>query len=221
MVTDYWVIIAAYYEEKHISDVVRRVKKQGFKNIVVVDDGSKDKTTSLAQKEKVIVLRHMVNLGKGAAMKTGAEYALLNGAKGVIFLDGDGQHKPEELPLFVKELRKGYDIVFGYRKLNEHMPFVMRFGNWFISTIVRVLYRMDLHDVTSGYRALSARAYEQIRWTSRDYRVEVEMIARAGKQHLNYSQFEIATIYHDKYKGTTFLDGFPIVGNLLWWRISL
>jgi UDP-N-acetylglucosamine---dolichyl-phosphate N-acetylglucosaminyltransferase len=218
---DCWIIIAAYYEEKHISDVVKRVKAQGFKHIVVVDDGSKDKTSVLAQKEGATVLRHIVNLGKGAAMKTGAEYAFLNGAEAAIFIDGDGQHKPEELPLFMKELRKGYDIVFGYRKRNTHMPFVMRFGNWFISALVRTLYKMDLHDVTSGYRALTKRAYEEVRWSSRDYRVEVEMIARAGKQHLKYKQFQITTIYHDNYKGTTFLDGFPIVGNLLWWRISL
>lgn len=215
-----WIVIAAHNERGHIGDVILRSRKQGFRNIVVVDDGSQDDTQRIAQQKGAIALRHIVNLGKGAAMKTGADYAISRGAKALIFMDGDGQHKPEELGRFLSSLNRGYAIVFGARKRTEHMPLVLRLGNWFITTVVRVFYNLRLRDVLSGYRAMTADAYRCVRWVSRDYSVESEMIARAGKNNLRYAEFEIATIYHDKYKGTTFLDGFPIVFNLIWWRMT-
>ncbi len=218
---DCWVVIAAFNEEKRLAGVLEGVRAQGFANVVVCDDGSRDGTQALARLHKATVLRHVVNLGKGAAMKTGADYAVAHGARALIFMDADGQHKPEESPLFLDALDEGNAIAFGYRHRNGTMPVVLRFGNWFISGVIKLLYGMDIKDSQCGYRAMTVGAYTAVRWTSRDYSVESEMIARAGKRGLRYAEFEIATIYHDKYKGTTFLDGFPIVWNLLWWRIAL
>jgi glycosyltransferase involved in cell wall biosynthesis len=215
-----YVILAAYNEATHISAVVHGVKRQGFSHIIVVDDGSRDHTVDLAVRAGATVLHHMINLGKGAAMKTGAEYALRQGAKAMIFMDSDGQHKPEELPLFVRQLEKGFDIVFGARKRTKHMPLFRRVGNWIITKTVHLFYRMDLTDVTSGYRAMTAKAYRCVRWTSRDYSVESEMIARAGKNNLKHTEFTIATIYHDKYKGMSVFDGLRIVFRLIWWRMT-
>ena len=212
------VVIAAYNEHAHIGDVVRGVLKAGYKNVIVANDGSKDGTGALAEQAGATVVRHIVNLGKGAAMKTGADFAFKHGADAVIFLDADGQHKPSELPKFEQALSEGYDIVFGFRRRTKNMPLMMRFGNWFLSALIRVLYRMDLHDSQCGYRALTMNAYKKIRWESRDYSVESEIIAYAGKHNLRYTEFEIETIYHDHYKGTTLLDGFPVLWNLLWWR---
>jgi glycosyltransferase involved in cell wall biosynthesis len=217
--SDCWVILAAYYEERHIAGVVEAVRRQGFRT-VVVDDGSKDRTSEFAEAAGAVVLRHIVNLGKGAAMKTGADYAVAHGAKALIFMDADGQHRPEELPLFTEKLDEGYDIVFGCRRRTRHMPLIRRTGNWVITTVVRLFYKMDLQDVTSGYRAVTARAYKAVRWTSRDYSVESEMIARAGRHNLKYAEFEVATIYHDKYKGMTIFTGLKIVWNLIWWRMT-
>jgi len=217
---DCYVVIAAYREEPRIADVVHRVRRQGYRHVVVVDDGSKDKTEQAAIRTGATVLRHIVNLGKGAAMKTGADYAKLHGAKALIFIDADGQHKPENLPLFLKKLNEGYDIVFGSRQRTKTMPAMMRIGNWFFTTVVRLFYNIELHDVLSGYRAMSIQAYGIVRWNSRDYGVESEMIARAGKNNLRYAEFDIATIYHDRYKGTTILDGIPLIVNLIWWRMT-
>ena len=217
---DFAVIIAAYNEEQHIADVVRGVRAQGFTRIIVADDGSRDKTQVLAEKAGATVIHHVTNLGKGAGMKTGADYARSTGAKALIFLDGDGQHKPEELPLFVNAINNGYALAFGYRKRTKTMPAIQRFGNWFLSVVIKTFYNMDLVDSQSGYRAMTIDAYHTVRWDSRDYSVESEIIARAGKNNLRYAQFEIATIYHDRYKGTTFLDGIPIMLNLVWWRMT-
>jgi len=217
---DFFIILPAYNEHVRIGPVVRAVRKQGFTNVLVVDDGSKDDTSDAAKRAGATVLTHIVNLGKGAAMKTGADYAVENGAKAIIFLDSDGQHRPEELPLFVDKLNKGYDIVFGSRKRSRHMPFIRRTGNLVITKVVHWFYKMDLRDVTSGYRGMSVKGYRKVRWESSDYSVEGEMIARAGKNNLKYAEFEIATIYHDKYKGMTIFAGMRIVFNLIWWRMT-
>jgi glycosyltransferase involved in cell wall biosynthesis len=211
------IIVPAHNESRHIGQLIKDIRATKQQWIIVVDDGSKDNTSALAEAAGATVLRHIVNLGKGAGMKTGAEYAVANGADALIFIDGDGQHQPKEIPRFIDALRH-YDIVFGYRRRTQHMPLVPRFGNWFISSFIRLLYGVQLHDSQSGYRAMRAAAYKRIRWQSTDYSVESEMIALTGKRGLRYTEFEIATIYHDKYKGTTFLDGFPILWNLFWWR---
>jgi glycosyltransferase involved in cell wall biosynthesis len=213
------VVLAAYNEGARIGPVVEKICKLGF-SVIVVDDGSKDDTAQVAKTRGAHVLVHILNLGKGAAMKTGADYAFGKGASAVIFMDADGQHRPEELPLFVKGLEQGYAVVFGTRKRTKSMPIVRRLGNWVITTVVRLFYRMNLRDVTSGYRAVTAKAYKIVRWDSRDYSVESEIIARAGRNNLRYVELDIATIYHDKYKGMTIFTGLSIVWNLIWWRIT-
>ncbi len=212
-----WIIIPAKNEEKNIGDVV--IKSKNFcENVVVVDDGSDDKTEDIAKKRGAVVLRHIVNLGKGAALKTGCDYALKNGAEKIVVLDADGQHDPKEIPEFVKALEKA-DIAFGQRKLNKKMPFVFRIGNWMIFRITSLLYKMKVFDTQCGYRAFTIDAYKKIRWDAVDYSMESEMIANAGKNNLQYIQVPIETIYSDNYKGTTVIDGLKIVLNMMWWKI--
>ena len=212
-----WAVIPAYNEEKSISETIGKTKKH-VSNIVVVDDGSKDNTALLGQKEGAVVLSHIVNLGKGAALKTGCDYATRNHAKFIIALDADAQHNPDDIPRFIEKLKK-YDIVFSYRRPSRKMPIVLSFGNWFISNVVSLLYGVKLNDTQCGFRAFSKEAYKKVRWNASDYSMESEMISRTGKQKLKYVQIPISTIYSDKYKGTTVIDGIKIVLNMLWWRL--
>lgn len=215
--SDVWAVIAAFNEEKDIGLVLSEVKKY-TPNIVVVDDGSKDKTCQIAKENNVYVLKHIVNLGKGAALKTGCDFAVKNKAKILILIDADGQHDPEEIPNFLKEIKEN-DIVFGYRKFSRAMPLIFKIGNTLINRMTRFLYDINLNDTQSGYRALTADAYKKIRWKSADYSVESEMIANAGKNHLRYKQIPIETVYSDKYKGSTLFDGIKIVCNMFLWRL--
>ena len=137
-----WIVIAAYNEEKNICNVIDETKKF-CNNIVVIDDGSKDNTFKAAKNKKVFVLNHIVNLGKGAAIKTGCDFVLSKGAKTLVLLDGDGQHNPKDIPKFLKAL-ENKDIVFGYRKFSEKMPFVYRLGNNFINLATKILHKMKL-----------------------------------------------------------------------------
>ena len=213
-----WAVIPAYNEEKNIAKIIKKAKKY-VDGIIVVDDGSKDKTKEAAEKANAVVLKHIVNLGKGAALKTGCDYAVKNGAELIVALDADAQHNPDYIPRFIEKLKK-YDIVFSYRKASKKMPFVLRFGNWFISRVARFLYGISLNDTQCGFRAFSKEAYKKVRWSVSDYSMESEMISTAGKQRLKYVQIPIQTIYSDKYKGTTIIDGIKIVLSMFWWKLS-
>ncbi len=212
-----WAITPAHNEERDIALIIKKTKRYADE-VVIVDDGSMDRTSIYAKKAGAIVLRHIVNLGKGAALKTGCDYAIKKGAKLIVVLDADAQHNPDNIPRFLDKLKK-YSIVFSYRKLSRKMPIVLRFGNWFISGIVSLFYGVSLKDTQCGFRAFTADAYKKIRWNASDYSMESEMIARAGKQNLKYVQIPIETIYSDRYKGTTIVDGIKIVMNMLWWRL--
>ena len=211
------VVIPAHNEEQNIGDVIRKVK-QYTNNIIVVDDGSNDGTSEKAKAFGVKVLNHSINLGKGAALKTGCDFAYNNGAKNITVIDADGQHDPKEIPRFFESL-KNNEIVFGYRQQAKAMPFVLKFGNRFINDSLRLLFKIKIHDSQCGYRAFKADAYKKIRWSARDYYMETEMIVKAGKHHLKYEQIPIETIYGDKYKGTTVSDGLKIVLKMVGWRI--
>ncbi|HII71143.1 TPA: glycosyltransferase family 2 protein [Candidatus Woesearchaeota archaeon] len=213
-----FIVIPAHNERKYIAGVIKRTKKF-CKNIIVVDDGSTDNTFEVAKKEGIVVLKHIVNLGKGAALKTGCEYALKKGAGIIVVMDADGQHRPEDIPRFLKALQ-GNDIIFGARSLDKTMPSILKFGNWFINRTNQVLFDVSLMDTQSGYRAFTAEAYRKIKWDAQDYSVESEMIANAGNKGLKYSEIKIKTIYTDRYKGTTILDGIKIVITMLWWRVT-
>jgi UDP-N-acetylglucosamine---dolichyl-phosphate N-acetylglucosaminyltransferase len=210
---DVWVVIPAYNENKHISDVIKKTKKY-CKNIIVIDDGSKDDTYDLAKDLNVYVLKNIVNMGKGAALKTGCDYAIKQNAKLIIVMDSDGQHNPEDIPNIIKKIENN-DILFTYRKFSKDMPFVLKLGNMMINRFTRLLYRINLKDTQCGFRAFTSIAYKKIRWNASDYSMESEMIAKAGKHKLKYVEYPIETIYSDKYKGTTVIDGFKIIFNMI------
>jgi glycosyltransferase involved in cell wall biosynthesis len=216
---DVWIIIPAYNEGKRIGTVIDKTKEY-VQNIVVVDDGSKDNTIEVAKEKGVFVLEHLLNMGKGTALKTGCEFVLEKGAKVIIAVDADGQHDPAEIPNFINTIKEENDIVFGYRKMTKEMPGVLKFGNWFIGKMMSLLFKIDLKDTQCGYRAFTADAYKKIAWEAQNYDVESEMIVKVGKKKLKYKEIPIQTIYSDIYKGTTVMDGIKIVLKLIWWKIT-
>jgi UDP-N-acetylglucosamine---dolichyl-phosphate N-acetylglucosaminyltransferase len=210
------IVIPAFNEEKHIKAILKKTKTF-CKNIIVVDDGSSDNTYNTALTEDVIVLRLPVNMGKGVALKTGCDFALKLNANKIVVMDADGQHNPCQIPKFLKELDE-VDIVFGYRVLGQSMPYILRLGNNFINNVVNILFKVKLKDTQSGFRSFTSKAYKKVRWQSQDYSMESEMIANVGIKKLNYSEIPIQTIYNDRYKGTTVIDGIKIVFKIIKWR---
>lgn len=211
-------VIPTHNEEEHIKKVVRDTKKYVNK-VIVVDDASTDKTGNLAKKEGAIVLRHEINLQKGAALRTGCDAAIMFNADSIITLDGDGQHNPHEIPKLIEKLKK-YNLVIGSRKFNKNMPLTAKIGNFFLSKLSQILFRNKIKDSQTGYRAFNTKIYPKILWESSGYGIETEMIKNINKHNLSHTEVDIQTIYNDDYKGTTPLDGIKIALNMLQWRIK-
>ena len=211
-----YIIIPARNEARTVASVVGTARS--FGHVVVVDDGSTDGTFDVAEDAGATVLRHIVNLGKGSALKTGCDFALREGAEKIVVIDADAQHDPQQIPEFLNQLHS-HDVVFGFRAFSGEMPSILRFGNQFINSTVAFLYGISLNDTQCGYRAFSADAYKKLRWSATDYSVESEMVSKTGRKRLRYAQVPIKTVYLDSYKGTTVLDGIKIVLKMLWWRV--
>ncbi len=213
-------IVPAYNEEKHISQVVELTKKY-VDLVVVVDDGSSDKTVDVARGAGAdVVLSHAMNAGKGVGLYTGFLYAEKIGADVVVTLDADMQHDPARIPDFVdKIVNEGMDIVVGARRKSSRMPFVYRFGNYVLNTTFVLLFGEKISDTQSGYRAFGKGVFSKIAWRSSGYVVETEMLARACAKRLKIGELTIANTYHNKYKGTTIFDGIRIFIKMLSWRI--
>ena len=218
---DITVVVPAHNEEDRIGEVLKDLKKTKL-SVIVVDDGSTDRTYQVAKRHKTIVLRHKVNLGKGAALKTGCEAAFSMGAEAVILMDSDGQHKVEDLSHFIDALEKDkFDVVFGSRNLSYGVPLVRYMGNKFASLLVSLFFGIYVSDLLCGYRGLSKKGFKKIYWESRGYGVETEMVARTANSDLKHCEVPVETVYLDGVKGVTILDAFGIFFEVLRWRLTL
>jgi len=216
-----WVIIPAYNEQKYINRVLQKVLRV-TQNVIVVDDGSQDQTFHQAQAVTKHTLRHPVNLGKGAALKTGCEFAFQNlNAAAVIFIDGDDQHDPTEITLFFEQLNAGEQIVFGERAMAHQMPLFKIMGNRMASFLLLIFFGMYIPDVPSGFKAMTRQAYEKLKWNAQDYSVEMEIAARVAKNRMHYAIIPIATIYHDLERGMTVIDVIRMSLSILMWKFTL
>jgi glycosyltransferase involved in cell wall biosynthesis len=189
-------LIPAYNEARYIADVVKRTLPH--LPVVVIDDGSNDGTGAAAALAGAKVLTHKTNQGKGVALNTGFGYAVKRGVDAAITLDADGQHDPDEIPLFVEAFRadKG-DLIIGQRTFAE-MPTKSRFGNrigtWFLGKAMG----HPVPDNQSGYRLLSRPVMEQVRPSSSRFEAEVEILLRAQMAGFRLAWVPIKTIYNDK-----------------------
>ncbi len=212
------VVIPAFNEEGGIKCVLLDLKKIKLP-VIVVDDGSTDNTYSIAKKYCKLVLRHQINLGKGAALKTGCEAAFYLGTEAVIVMDADGQHKTQDISKFVKALEK-YDIIFGSRNLGMGIPFVRFNGNKAASVLISLLFGIYVSDLICGFRAFTKKAFQKISWQSLGYGVETEMVIRTKMTNLKYIEVPVECVYYDKFKGVTILDALGILLNVFKWRLN-
>ncbi|MCB9800803.1 MAG: glycosyltransferase family 2 protein [Pseudomonadales bacterium] len=218
-----WIVMPGLNESRYVRTVLKKVKNY-TDNIIFVDDGSTDDTVEQAEKEITHVLHHKINLGKGAALKTGCDYAFNElGANTVIMMDSDDQHNPAELPKFIEAMKSAKaEVVFGARKVDGQMPFFKRMMNKCASMSIKLLFGGQfIPDIPSGYKALSKKAYPKLRWDSLGYQVEMEIASRVSRYKIPFTSITIDTIYHDHDKGMTFLNTLDLFHSILWWRITL
>ena len=216
---DIWIILPAKDESRHIGNLLKKVTVF-TKNIVVVDDGSQDATTEIAQKYTKHVLKHPINIGKGAALKTGCEYAFKQlDAKAVILMDSDEQHDHEDIPRFFSLLKKGSSLILGERTMATEMPLIRIIFNRFASVLILVLFGKYIPDIPSGFKAFTKKIYQDIKWQSRGYEVEMEIATHIAIRKLDFDIIRIRTIYHDYDRGMTFLDAIAMASKLIAWKL--
>jgi glycosyltransferase involved in cell wall biosynthesis len=193
-------IIPAYCEERFIGQVVRRVLKY-VQTVVVVDDGSPDNTAAEAEKAGAKVIRHAENLGKGAALKKGLEFAVSMEAAFFLFLDGDGQHDPSEIPAFIESINSSHaDLVVGNRMRNlESMPLIRRWTNQFMSWQIGRICKIPVPDSQCGFRLARKELLPVLMAPSNRFEFESESIILAARQGFRLGFVPIRTIYTDQH----------------------
>ncbi len=208
-------IIPAYNEEKTIVEVINSVKPL-VDQVVVVDDGSGDKTFELAKAQNIAVLHHIINRGQGAALKTGTEYALRNGADIIVHFDADGQFLASDIKSVVKPIKDGVaDVVFGSRLLNKQsdIPFVKKNIILPLAKLVnRIFFGIKMTDPQSGFRAMSAYAARQINSQQDRMAHCSEILYEVERAGFEIKEAPITVIYHNF--GQRFADGFKILKDL-------
>lgn len=189
-------IIPAYNEEKNIGEVIRKCN-QYVHQTIVVDDGSRDHTSQVAKSMNVITVTNEINKGKTEALRRGFSRGLEEDGEIFILIDGDGQHNPDEIPLFLEKIREGFDLVIGARKFDKKvMPKIRILANSISSYLVSLISGIRIEDSQSGYRAIKKELIEKITFTSNRYQVDTEMIIKAAKCGYKICSVPIETIYH-------------------------
>lgn len=190
----YIAVIPAYDEAEHISQVVKAASL--ILSVLVVDDGSTDKTAQLAEAAGAEVLRLVTNQGKGTALRLGFMRALDLGCEAAITLDGDGQHDPAEIGKFINAYASvPADLIIGMRNFGK-MPWERRLANTTGRWLFHWATGQYVPDNQSGYRLLSRRLMEcLLESTEQGFEFEVEMLATALKYHFDLRWVPIRTIY--------------------------
>lgn len=184
------IVIPAYNEEKTVASVVRGAKKYG--KVIVVDDASKDSTVAEAKKAGALVVRHEVNRGLGAALRSGFKKAVQMKADIVITIDADGQHNPAEIRKFVSLVQNGYDFVLGTRDLSSY-PLVKKLGNFFLNGITNFVSGTHLRDTESGFRAFRTSALKKMYLKAERYEMAVEIVFEVGRNKLSHTSVPITS----------------------------
>lgn len=203
---DVWVIVPTYNEASVVGEVLTELHKS-FPNIVAVDDGSADQSSAEISAAGVRLVRHAINLGAGAALQTGLEFALLDrNAAFFVTFDADGQHRAEDAVAMVERLRRGeHQILIGSRFLGATTGITAsrrlllkaaRLFEWMVS-------RVRLTDAHNGLRAFSRAFAEQISLTFSDMAHASELLEQIGKSNLPYAEHPVTIRYTDytRHKG--------------------
>ena len=214
-----YIVIPAYNEEKSLGKVIDNLRKNGFENIIVVDDGSIDNTFEVAKNKKVKVYSHIINRGLGGALNTGISAALINNANIIATCDADGQHDPKDVKKAIEYLKKEkLDVVIGSRLINSKgMPASRRFLNSGASFITQLLFGVYSTDTQSGLRVFTKESAEKIIIKTNKMEVSSEIIKEIGRNKLKFKEIPIKAIYTDysMEKGQGGMNAFNVAYKLM------
>jgi glycosyltransferase involved in cell wall biosynthesis len=215
-----WLVVPLYNEARVIGDVVRTARAV-FPHVVCVDDGSADDSAAQAAAAGAVVVRHPVNLGQGAALQTGFEYALsVPGMRWAVTFDADGQHQVQDVVAMLDKARaEDLDVVFGSRFLDERTDagplkrLVLRLAIAYTNLTTRT----RLTDAHNGLRALSRPVVERIDITQNRMAHASELVAQIGSMDVRYGESPVHILYTDysRSKGQSLWNAVNILVELI------
>jgi len=189
--------IPCFNEELTIGSLVLKTRIH-VDEVLVVNDGSRDSTAKVATLAGARVISHEHNMGKGRAVLTAVDYALSQGYEGLVLLDGDGQHNPDEIPTMLDMVKKGEaDCVIGSRFIGSSMdiPQYRVLGQRVLNQLTNIAARRSTTDSQSGFRILNRRAMEALGTESEGYSIESDMIRRFSENGLTIHEVPISVRY--------------------------
>jgi glycosyltransferase involved in cell wall biosynthesis len=195
-----WVLVPAHNEARVIAGVVAELKRQAHR-IVVIDDGSSDSTAEVAAECGAIVLRHPINLGQGAALQTGIEFALARGAELIVTFDADGQHRTADIGRLLDALNiHRADFALGSRFLGAavNMPAPRRMLLRAATLFTRLITGLALTDAHNGLRAMTRRGALSIRLRQNRMAHASEIIGQIAASGLKFVEVPV-TIEYSRY----------------------
>ena len=215
-----YVVVPAFNEQKVIKDIINNLLKK-FPNIIVVNDGSNDRTLEIINELDIKVLSHEINLGVGAAVQTGFDYvSKIPNAKAVITFDADGQHLVDDAVAMAKEiLICDEGIIFGTRfpKHSKNIPKVKRIVLKLIAKITDLVTGVTLSDAHNGLKAYKVSTIKELELQFSSYSYESELITQVAKKKIDYKEMSTDIKYtsYSIKKGQKLLNGLLIIEDLL------
>ena len=190
------VLLPAYNEEIAIASMIL-LSSRYVDEVIVIDDGSTDRTKEVSELAGATVLSHKINKGKGVALKTGFEYA--KDFDIIVTIDADGQHNPSEIPLLIKPIEDGQaDLVNGSRYINGHetsTPKYRRVGQTVLDKTTNMASGITITDSQSGFRAFSSECFKCFNFNPEGFGIESDMLIEAANHNMRITEVEITVRY--------------------------
>lgn len=215
------IIIPAYNESESLPLVIKNILSLNLSDtdILVVDDGSSDKTFLLAKNLGVKVLRHCLNRGQGASLKTGIDFCLKNDYQIAVFFDADGQMDHLEIPLLLKNLNADCQVVLGSRRLGQtiNMPIMRKLVKYLALIFTRLTTGLKLTDTHNGFQAWSVEALKKIELHQDGYAHASQLLQQIAKNRLKYCEVPVTIKYTDysRRRGQSLWGAIKILWDLL------
>lgn len=210
-------LIAAYNEDRFIGSVVLKAR-QYVDTVIVVDDGSTDRTAHVAETAGAVVLRHIRNMGKAAALNTALREARELSTEAVVLIDGDGQHDPADIPMLLRPILEGQaDIVVGSRFLGRKsdIPGWRVAGQHTLTAVTNTLSGQSLTDSQSGFRAISRQALIDMHFSQTGFTVESEMQFLAKERNLRLTEVPVGVVYIERRKRNPVPQAAQVINGVL------
>ena len=193
------VLIPSYNEARAIGILVRALKDRGL-TVYVVDDGSIDHTAAIAESNGAIVIKEKKNKGKGVALREGFKRVLKEDFEAVIILDGDGQHKVDDIDNFLKKMKEtDAGVVIGNRMNDTSlMPYIRIQTNRFMSWLLSKVSGQHVPDSQCGFRLIKREVLQKIDLKSNKFEIESELIIKTASAGFKIESVPIKTVYEDE-----------------------